>query len=46
MWKQQEGERTLSILDLTAVELGRKIKVGQVSVEEATEAALGQIKRL
>ncbi len=36
----------MSILDLTAVELGKKIKAGEVGVEEATRAALAQIRAL
>lgn len=36
----------MSILDLTAVALGKKIKAGDVSVVEATQAALAQIKAL
>ena len=36
----------MSILDLTAVELGKKIKAGEVTVVEATRAALAQIKAL
>ena len=35
----------MDILDLTAVDLGRKIKAGEITVREATEAALRQIKR-
>lgn len=34
----------MGVLDLTAVELGKKIKAGEVSVVEATKAALDQIK--
>ena len=34
----------MGLLDLTAVELGKKIKAGEVSVVEATKAALDQIK--
>ena len=34
----------MGLLDLTAVELGKKIKAGEVSVLEATKAALDQIK--
>lgn len=36
----------MSILDLTAVELGRKIRAGEVTAVEATRAALDQIKKL
>ena len=36
----------MGILDLTAVELGRKIKSKEITVAEATRAALDQIKRL
>ncbi len=34
----------MGLLDLTAVELGKKIKAGEVTVVEATKAALEQIK--
>ncbi len=34
----------MGLLDLTAVELGKKIKAGEVTVVEATRAALEQIK--
>ncbi len=34
----------MSILELTAVELGKKIKAGEVTAVEATEAALAQMK--
>ncbi len=36
----------MDILSLTATQLGSKIKAGEVSVTEATEAALAQIKKL
>ncbi len=36
----------MNVLDMTAVELGRKIKEGEVTSVEATEAALEQIRRL
>ena len=36
----------MSILELTAMELGRKIKKREIGVVEATEAALAQIKTL
>ncbi|MCI8270256.1 MAG: Asp-tRNA(Asn)/Glu-tRNA(Gln) amidotransferase subunit GatA [Lachnospiraceae bacterium] len=36
----------MNILELTAVELGRKIKKREIGVMEATEAALAQIKAL
>ena len=36
----------MSILDLTAVELGRKIRAGEVTAVEAARAAIDQIKRL
>ncbi len=36
----------MSILDMTAVELGRKIKAGEVTAVEATKAALAQMKAL
>lgn len=36
----------MSILDLTAVQLGRKIKAGEIGVAEATKAALAQMKAL
>lgn len=35
----------MSILDCTAVELGKKIQAGQVSVREAVEAVIGQIEQ-
>ena len=34
----------MSLLDLTALELGRAIKAGEVSVPEATQAALEAIQ--
>ena len=34
----------MKLLELTAVELGKKIKAGEVTVEEATRAALDAIK--
>jgi len=34
----------MKLLTLTAVELGKKIKSGEVTVEEATKAALEAIK--
>ena len=36
----------MSILDLTAVALGKKIKAGEITAVEATKAALAQIKTL
>ncbi len=36
----------MSILDLTAVALGKKIKAGEITAVEATKAALAQIKAL
>lgn len=36
----------MGILDLTAVGLGEKIRAGEVSVVEATQAALDQMKKL
>lgn len=36
----------MGILDLTAVGLGKKIRAGEVSVVEATQAALDQMKKL
>ncbi len=36
----------MDILDLTAVELGRKIKAGEIGVAEAAEASLAQIREL
>jgi aspartyl-tRNA(Asn)/glutamyl-tRNA(Gln) amidotransferase subunit A len=36
----------VSILDLTAAELGKKIKAGEVTAVEATQAALDQIQAL
>lgn len=35
----------MSILELTAVELGKKIKDKEITVVEATKAALEQIKQ-
>ena len=35
----------MSILDCTAVELGKKIKSGEVTVVEATKAVLDQIEK-
>lgn len=35
----------MELLDLTAVELGKKIKAGEVSVVEATQAVLDEIKK-
>ena len=35
----------MSLTSLTAVELGKKIKAGEVSVEEAVQDALGQIRK-
>ena len=34
----------MNLLSLTAVELGKKIKAGEVTVEEATRAALKAIE--
>ena len=34
----------MSLLNMTAVELGKKIKAGEVTVAEACKAALEQIK--
>ncbi|MDE7063496.1 MAG: Asp-tRNA(Asn)/Glu-tRNA(Gln) amidotransferase subunit GatA, partial [Lachnospiraceae bacterium] len=34
----------MGLLELTAVELGRRIRAGEVSVEEATRAALDAIR--
>ena len=36
----------MSILELTAVELGKKIKDKEITVVEATKAALEQIKEV
>lgn len=36
----------MDIMGLTAVELGKKIRAGEVTVREATEAALAQIDRV
>lgn len=36
----------MSLMSLTAVELGKKIRSGEVTVREATQAALDQIKKL
>ena len=40
------GGNNVSILDLTAVALGKKIKAGEITAVEATKAALVQIKTL
>ena len=34
----------MSILDLTALELGKKIKAGEITSLQATEAVIKQIK--
>ena len=34
----------MSILDLTALELGKKIKAGEITSPQATEAVIKQIK--
>ena len=36
----------MNLMSLTAVELGKKIKSGEVTAVEATKAALEQIKKL
>ena len=36
----------MSILDLTAVELGKKIKAKEITVVDAVKASLEQIKKL
>ena len=36
----------MSILDLTAVELGKKIKSGEITAVEATKAGVAQIRAL
>lgn len=36
----------MSILNLTALELGKKIKAGEITALEATEAAIWQIKAM
>ena len=36
----------MSILELTAVKLGRKIKAGEITAVEAAEASLAQMKAL
>lgn len=40
-----EMRETMSIMSLTAVELGRKIKTGEISVQEAAKAALDAIEK-
>ena len=35
----------MSLMSLTAVELGKKIKAGEVTVEEAVQAALDAIEK-
>lgn len=40
-----EMRETMSIMSLTAVELGRKIKTGEISVREAAKAALDAIEK-
>lgn len=40
------GGRIMDIKCLTAVELGKKIRGGEVTVREAAEAALGQIEKV
>ena len=35
----------MSLMSLTAVELGKKIKAGEVTVKEAVEAAFAQIEK-
>lgn len=39
-WSSQKGGRPVELLDLTAVELGKKIKAGEVTAPEALEAVL------
>ena len=51
LWKtasmtDMNGGNNVSILDLTAVALGKKIKDGEITAVEATKAALAQIKTL
>ena len=36
----------MSLMSLTAVELGKKIKAGEVTVKEAVEAAFAQIEKV
>ena len=36
----------MNLMSLTAVELGKKIKSGEITAVEATKAALEQIKKL
>ena len=38
--------RYKSLMSLTAVELGKKIKAGEVTVKEAVEAAFAQIEKV
>ena len=38
----QRGAKKMNILELTAVELGRKIKKREIGVMEATEAEIGR----
>ena len=40
---QERRKRDLNLLSLTAVELGKKIKAHEVTVEEATRDALDAI---
>lgn len=40
-----EMRETMSIMSLTAVELGKKIKTGEISVREAAKAALDAIEK-
>ena len=36
----------MSLMSLTAVELGKKIEAGEVTVKEAVEAAFAQIEKV
>ena len=43
--KEGKGGKQMSLMSLTAVELGRKIKEKEVTVEEAVTAALDAIEK-
>ena len=45
MWKAPERSGKMNILELSALELGRKIKAGEVTAVEAVKASLEQIKQ-
>ena len=40
MSREVKGGNTVDLMSLTAVELGKRIRAGEVSVREAAEAAL------